>query len=97
MTHGTLYKIFFNFQEHDFLDFLPYLCISAFLQFGAEKFMSQPGITPESKMRRPPKQRKISMRSAVHHIAGPEQDYPTYRFSGRIFLERPKHNPFEGL
>lgn len=59
--------------------------------------MSQPGITPTSSMRRRPKQRKISMRSAVHHVAGPEQDYPTYRFSGRIFNEKPKHNPFSGL
>jgi len=59
--------------------------------------MSQPGITPDSGMRKKPRTRKISMRSAVHHIAGPEQDYPVYRFSGRHFFERPKHNPFAGL
>lgn len=59
--------------------------------------MSKPGITPTSSMRRKPTTRKISFASAVHHIAGQEQDYPTYRFSGRVFVERPKHNPFKGL
>jgi len=59
--------------------------------------MSQPGITPDSRMQRPPQQRKISMRSAVFHIAGPEQDYPVYQFSNRHFLEKPNHNPFNGL
>jgi hypothetical protein len=59
--------------------------------------MAKPGITPDSRMRRKPQTRQISLRSAVHHIAGPEQSYPTYRFSGRVFLEKPKHNPFDGL
>jgi hypothetical protein len=56
--------------------------------------MAQPGITPDSKMRRKPTQRQISMRSAAYHIAGKEAPYPTYNFSGRVFVERPKHNPF---
>ena len=56
--------------------------------------MAQPGITPDSRMNRKPQTRKISMRSAVHHIAGQEPPYPVYQFSGRIFVERPKHNPF---
>ena len=59
--------------------------------------MSKPGITPTSSMRRKPRTRQISMASAVHHIAGQEKDYPTYQFSGRIFSERPRHNPFKGL
>jgi hypothetical protein len=62
-----------------------------------ENIMSKPGITPEARMYRRPQKRKISMRSAAHHVAGPEQDYPTYRFSGRVFVEKPKHNPFKGL
>lgn len=56
--------------------------------------MAIPGITPTSKMRKRPAQRQISMRSAVHHIAGPEQSYPVYQFSARVFVERPKHKPF---
>lgn len=56
--------------------------------------MSKPGITPESAMRRRPRTKKISMRSAAHHVAGPEQDYPVYKFSGRVFVEKPKHKPF---
>lgn len=48
-------------------------------------------------MRRKPSTRKISMRSAVHHIAGPEVDYPVYKFSQRYFVERPQHNPFADL
>ena len=56
--------------------------------------MSKPGITPDSRMRRKPQTRSISVRSAVHHISGTEQPYPTYNFSGRVFLEKPKHNPF---
>lgn len=59
--------------------------------------MSLPGIVPDSRMRRRPLTRKISMRSVVHHLAGPEVDYPVYRFSGAVFVERPKHNPFAGL
>ena len=59
--------------------------------------MSKPGITPEARMRKKPTTRQISMRSATYHIAGREPDYPTYRFSGRVFVERPKHNPFKGL
>lgn len=59
--------------------------------------MSKPGITPTSSMRRKPLARKISFASAVHHVAGVEKDYPTYRFSGRVFVERPKHNPFKDL
>ena len=57
--------------------------------------MAKPGIVPESRMRRPPRKRQISMRSAVFHVAGPEQDYPVYRFSNRAFLERPNANPFK--
>jgi hypothetical protein len=57
--------------------------------------MSQPGITPAAG--RPPQIRKISMRSAVFHIAGPEKDYPVYQMSNRVFLEKPNHNPFKGL
>ena len=59
--------------------------------------MAKPGIVPEARMRRRPKTKKISMRSATYHIAGPEQDYPVYQFSGRVFVERPNANPFKGL
>jgi hypothetical protein len=58
--------------------------------------MAKPGITPSTSARKPTS-RKISLRSAVFHIAGEEQDYPTYKFSSRIFLEKPQHNPFAGI
>jgi hypothetical protein len=35
------------------------------------------------------------MRSVVHHVAGPEQPYPTLRFSDRIYVDLPNHNPFK--
>ena len=57
--------------------------------------MAVPGITPTRG--RKPLTRKVSVRSAVHAIAGVEQPYPVYQFSARTFVERPKHNPFAGL
>lgn len=57
--------------------------------------MSKPGI-PSTRGRKP-RVRRISIRSAVHHISGPEQPYPVYQFSNRVFVERKGHNPFEGL
>ena len=56
--------------------------------------MAKPGITPDSGMGRKPQTRQISMRSAVYHLAGPEQPAPVYRFSGKYFVERPNHKPF---
>ena len=46
---------------------------------------------------RKPRTRKISIRSASHHLAGPEQPYPVYQFSDRTFIGRKGHNPFKGL
>ncbi len=46
---------------------------------------------------RKPRTRKVTIRSASHAMAGPELPYPVYHFSNRIFIERPGHNPFEGL
>ena len=57
--------------------------------------MSKPGITPAAG--RKPRQRKISIKSAVHHLAGAEKPYPVYKFSRKVFEERKGHNPFEGL
>jgi hypothetical protein len=72
-----------------------FLCIAAFPSpLLKDSLMAIPGITPDSGMRRRPTTRKISMRSAVHHIAGQEPPYPVYQFSQRIFIERPKHKPF---
>lgn len=59
--------------------------------------MAKPGIVPEPRMFKRPQQKRISMRSAVFHIAGEEPPYPVYPFSQRIFVERPNHNPFKGL
>lgn len=77
------------------------ICRSGFYCFPdqtlVESRVSKPGITPESRMFRRPQTRKISMRSAVHHIAGQEQNYPVQKFSGRVFVERPNHNPFAGI
>lgn len=47
------------------------------------------------KKKNPPKVPKISAKTLVYALDGPEKPYPVYRFSrGRTFLERPKHNPF---
>jgi hypothetical protein len=57
--------------------------------------MSKEGIP--SRRGRKPRTRKVSVRSAAHALAGPEQPYPVYQFSNRIFVERPSHNPFAGI
>ncbi len=46
---------------------------------------------------RKPRTRKVTIRSASHALAGPEQAYPVYQFSNRTFIERPGHNPFAGI
>ena len=43
---------------------------------------------------RAPTTRRVSIRSAVITLDGPEQAYPVYRFSGRQIFERPTHQPF---
>ena len=57
--------------------------------------MAIPGIT--GVRGRKPLTRRISGRSIVIALDGPEQPYPVYRFSRRDFVEKPKHNPFDGL
>jgi len=44
-----------------------------------------------------PTNRRISVRSAVLALDGPERPYDVYRFSGQRKLEKPQHNPFNGL
>ena len=44
-----------------------------------------------------PKIRIFNVRSLSIAVDGLEKPYPVYRFSGRVFVERPKHNPFAGL
>lgn len=39
---------------------------------------------------RRPRTRKISGRAFAQAVAGPEQAYPVYQFSGRAFFERPR-------
>ena len=46
---------------------------------------------------RKPLTRKISAKSIVFALDGPEQPYPHYQFSGRQFFQRPNHNPFKDL
>jgi hypothetical protein len=46
---------------------------------------------------RKPRKRNTNVRAISTALAGREQPYPTYRFSGKVFLERPGHNPFDGL
>ena len=46
---------------------------------------------------RKPVTRNLSGRSVVHAIDGRERPYPVYRFSRRVFAEKPNHNPFKGL
>lgn len=41
-----------------------------------------------------PTERRIAVRSVVAALDGPERPYEVYRFSGRQFAEKPKHNPF---
>jgi len=38
--------------------------------------------------------KKTSFKGLVQAVAGKEQPYDVYRFSGRRKYERPKHNPF---
>ena len=57
--------------------------------------MAKPGITPTRG--RKPRTQKVTVKSASHNLAGPEQPYPVYQFSRRTFLERKNHNPFDGL
>ncbi len=51
---------------------------------------------PSSRGRKPRTQR-VSVRSVSLALSGPEQPYPVYHFSRRVFIERPGHNPFAGL
>ena len=46
---------------------------------------------------RKPVTRRISVKALVHALSGKEQPYPVYRFSGRQFYAKPKHNPFKDL
>ena len=46
---------------------------------------------------RKPVTRNLSLRSLATAVAGVEQPYPHYRFSGRVFLERPRAYPFSEL
>lgn len=57
--------------------------------------MAIPGITP--KRGRKPVIQKVSVKAASHALSGPEQPYPVYTFSRRVFIERRSHNPFKGL
>lgn len=42
-----------------------------------------------------PARRQIDLRSLNYGVAGPEQPYPVYQFSGyRVRWEWPRHNPF---
>lgn len=47
--------------------------------------------------RRKPRVRTLSGRAIVHAIDGMERPYPAYKFSRRVFAEKPRHNPFKGL
>lgn len=44
-----------------------------------------------------PKRRVLNVRSLSIALEGKEQPYPVYRFSGKVLLEKPEHNPFKGL
>ena len=91
-------KIFVIFSGAKSLFFLTFASFYAYKRYPSvldgASIMSKPGITPDAGMRRRPSTRKISMRSAVHHIAGQEQPYPVHQFSNRVFVERANHNPF---
>ena len=55
--------------------------------------MATPGKIPTAR----PITRNIDGRGLVYALAGPEQWYNVYRFSGTQKYERPNHNPFKGL
>jgi len=44
-----------------------------------------------------PRTQVLSMKNLVFAVAGPEKPYPTYTYSRKTFVEKPKHNPFAGL
>ena len=46
---------------------------------------------------RKPLTRRISGRSIVIALDGPEKPYPHYQFSRKQFFAKPNHNPFKGL
>ncbi len=46
---------------------------------------------------RKPVRRKISGKSIVIALDGPEKAYPHYQCSNRQFFAKPNHNPFKGL
>jgi len=54
-----------------------------------------PGQGPIPK--RQPAQKRIDVRGATFALDGPERPYDVYRFSGPSKIEKPKHNPFDGL
>ena len=57
-----------------------------------------PSSTPVNIPTASPQRRTIDMRSLQYGLAGPEQPYPVYQFSGyRIRYEWPGHNPFSGI
>ena len=41
---------------------------------------------------RKPRNRKVGVRALVHVLDGPEKPYPVWRFSSRVFNEKPNHN-----
>lgn len=56
------------------------------------------GTTPVNIPKNAPARRTIDLRSLQYGVAGPEQPYPVYAFSGyRTKWEYPGHNPFAGL
>lgn len=46
---------------------------------------------------KPPRTKRMSLRSKVIALDGAESPYPVYRFSRRHVYEKPRHNPFNGL
>ncbi len=47
---------------------------------------------------RRPTTRRVSWKVLNYAVAGPEKPYPVYQFAnGKTRVERPKHNPFNGL
>ena len=57
--------------------------------------MAIPGIT--GVRGRKPVTRRISGKSIVLALDGPEKPYPHYQFSNKQFFAKPNHNPFKGL
>jgi len=93
LSTANLTKIFYYPQPLKF-DLYTVICDAQNIKQPGDGVMADNGFpVPQRK----PRVKRLSGRSVAQAVAGTEQPYPVYQFSRRVFVERPKHNPFKGL